>query len=127
MTRKALAEALRALKLYNDAGLLATFGKPGEDVGVTYSAAETGRMGSTAETQVRSPSHKTQVDGPWYNDGCKTFLGKRSESMPKALAWAEGRYGITEWAGSPFFPPASHRIPAYVLTAALAAAKRGAL
>ena len=39
---------------------------------------------------------------PDYDQGSKAFVGYRAESMPLALAWASERYGVTEWAPSPF-------------------------
>lgn len=55
------------------------------------------RRGSVPASQIVQVGQKTDPEGPWYNYGNKTFLGKRSESFPKAVAWATERFGIQNW------------------------------
>jgi|ERR1051325_6282473 hypothetical protein len=52
---------------------------------------------TTVGCQVYSPFFKTDPSAAWYDYGSKTFTGNRSESFPKAKAWASETYGITDW------------------------------
>lgn len=108
-----LAEALRAMGIYNNHNLLSRFGEPGRDVWCEYHAPEP-RSCTCQTTRVYSPSHKTRPDAPWYDHGRQAFIGNRAESMPLAVTWASERYGIDEWAPSPF----GGKVPAYVRKAA---------
>lgn len=112
-TKVKLVDALRERKIYNDHGLLLALGGK-TDICISYAPYEH-RSVRTRRTHVYSPSHHTDPDAWWGNHGKKTFIGKRSESMPKAIAWASEKYGITEWSTSPF---GGSKIPACVLVAA---------
>ncbi len=113
------SEALRALRIYNDHALLKRFGEKGRDVWLGYSPP--GRA-EAQKTRVMSPSHKTDPKAHWTNDGCKTFVGRRAESMPKAMAWASANYRVDEWVSSPLFG-VTHQLPKYVVDAARKAVK----
>lgn len=56
-----------------------------------------GSRGVVAGSYVVQVGEKTDPTGPWYNNGHKTFSGKRDESLPLALAWASERFGIKNW------------------------------
>lgn len=106
------ADKLRALNIYNNHDILKRFGKHGHDVYVDYDKAES--RGRCSHSTVYSPSHKTDPQSAWYDYGNKSFVGNRKESLPKAMEWASDKYGIAEWAVSPF----GGRIPQYVYDAA---------
>lgn len=99
-----LAEQLMAHRIHNDHNLLRQFGDIGKNIAVSYRPGQEGRMGVAHcnKTVVHSPSFKTDPKSHWSDYGCMSFTGNRSESMPKALAWATETYGITEWVPSPF-------------------------
>jgi len=110
-----LADKLRKMGVYNTHDMLTHFRVRGiSPIACVYFQSETMRSGRSA---VFSPFRKSDPDAPWYNYGKKTFVGKRAESMPKAIAWATEQYGIEEWAPCPFGG-------AYIPKAVLAAAKR---
>lgn len=97
-----LADSLRAMSVYNDHNLLSRFSiAQRRAVCVSYSPSESQSV-SCAQSQVWSPFFKTHPDAHWSDRGYKSFVGHRNKSMPLALAWASERYGITEWAPSPF-------------------------
>lgn len=115
-----ITDSLRAIGHYNTYGLLATFSDKGQDVGCSYSPPEPRACrGHTA--RVFSPSHQTDPGSAWYEHGMKTFVGRISESLPAAMAWASEKYGVREWVPCPF--NRSARIPAIVRKRALAALK----
>lgn len=116
-----LADQLNAHRIHNDHNLLSRFGVVGKtDVGVSYHRRPEGRMGVAQcnKTVVFSPSHKTDPSAHWTDYGCKSFIGNRVESFPKALAWASETYGIIEWDKSPF--SSGGKLPKEVLDAAKA-------
>lgn len=115
-----LQDQLREMRVFNTHGLLKHFALKGRDVAVVYHTAVP-RQCSCNHSVVYSPSHKTSPDAPWYNNGCKSFVGQKSESVPLAIAWATEKYGITEWVTCP--TDRSAKIPAEVLEAAKKAAK----
>ena len=97
-----LADALRAMRVFNDHDLLTRFAADRRmAVCVSYIPHEA-QMVNAARSQVSSPFFDTDRNAHWSDNGCKTFAGNRAESMPLALAWAQKKYGITEWAPSPF-------------------------
>ncbi|MDI3258383.1 MAG: hypothetical protein QJR02_01480 [Sinobacteraceae bacterium] len=112
-----LADTLHAMGIHNDHGLLMRFG--GErDVVVDYSAGEP-RASIVRGSSVWSPHFKTESNSAWYQRGNKAFIGKRADSFPQALKWAEEQYGITDWLPSPF---GGSKVPARVVKAAKIAA-----
>ena len=112
-----LADTLREMRVFNTHGILTRFVVLDvTSISCTYAPADP--MHSHKST-VYSPFFKTAPDAAWYDYGCKAFVGKRSESMPQALAWAEAQYGVSEWAPSPF----GGYIPKAILDAAKKAAK----
>ena len=45
----------------------------------------------------------TDAKAHWSDNGCKTFPGrKNSTALYEAKAWAGEKYGITEWAKTPY-------------------------
>jgi hypothetical protein len=69
-------------------------------VALSYAPSETQGC-SVANTRVFSPFFKTHPgEAAWYQYGDMSFSGNRSSSMEEAKAWAEERYGITEWKGN---------------------------
>lgn len=93
-------EALRALGVYNTFGV-AHMANAGRRVFVVFYGADHRRGGHGALSRVHATDHKTDPHGAWYDNGSKTFLGPRDESLPLARAWATEKYGITEWATCP--------------------------
>lgn len=113
-TRWTLKEHLYRCGVHNTHALLRQFGDSGRDIAISYQRAPYGRMGFATcnETRVWSPSFKTELNGPYYNHGAKTFIGNKADSMPLALAWAAEKYGIAEWASDPL--NVNVKVPAYV-------------
>jgi hypothetical protein len=76
------------------------------NVYIDYTPANNGRGGRSARWQVTRPGFRTDPNGAWYNNGHKTFwVYSRADKEPKlfeAKAWASERYGIKEWARTPF-------------------------
>ncbi len=103
-----LTDALRDCRVFNDHEF---FNEKGQ-VWVAYNAADGGRGGRAAHATVYRRGYKTHPDGHWRDYGNKTFSSyseRRPEgTSPKAhcialaQAWAAERYGVTEWARSPF-------------------------
>ena len=120
-----LADALRAMGVFNDYNLLTLFATDkSRAVAVSYTPWETTRV-LPAASAVSSPFFQTDPGSSWFDRGRKTFVGNRAESMPLALAWAQEKYCITEWAPSPF---GGSKVPKYIRDAAERAvkeAKRG--
>lgn len=115
-----LSDALNELGVFNTWGLLQKFGVKGRDVAVSYSPGGVGAR--VSGSRVWSPSFKTNPGSPWYDRDQKTFAGLRVKSFPLALAWATERYGIEEWKPSPM--SRGERVPAYVVTRAMAACQQ---
>ena len=112
-----LSDELRSFfHIINNHDLLRRFGREGSDFCCDYL---TGGGGDVRGTRVYCPTKKTDPDGPFYNHGSKKFVGKRSESMPKALEWAIARSGEKDWVPSPF----GGMVPTYVVEAAKKACK----
>ena len=114
-----LREGLRALRIFNNHGLLSYFGKDGGDVAIEYSHSGTVRPRGS---RVWSPSRAMDPDAHFFEYGAKWFSGKQADSMPKAIEWASARTGVTGWATSPF----GGKVPKVVVDAALAAVKEKA-
>lgn len=110
-----LSEKLRTHRIINVFDLLSRFGEKGKDICVTYSPRPSGRMGICGcnKSSVYSTSHKTDPHASWNDNGCKVFVGKRSESLPAAIQWATEKYGITEWVNNPCY--GGGKVPAYVV------------
>lgn len=99
MTNKEFCEALRAFGIHNSHNLLTAFGLNNE-VAIRFQSSVS-RSVIPSRSQVFSPHFPTNPGGPWYDYGCKTFYGKRSESLPKAVAWAQETYGLGEFVMNP--------------------------
>lgn len=71
-------------------------------IAVSYDARPEGRMGMAQgdKASVWSPYFDTDPQAAWYNYKKKTFVGNRSESVPKALEWAAAIAGVTQWSGN---------------------------
>lgn len=114
-----LADKLRAMRVFNDHDLLSRFAANRKRaIAVDYIPPE-GRLVRAHSSRVWSPFFQTDPNSAWYDHGHKTFVGRRSESLPKALAWATEQYGIAEWATSPF----GAKIPKDAMDAASRAAR----
>lgn len=113
-----LREQLRARGIINTWDVLTKFGTKRNAIAVSYSRAPSGRMGygDFNHATVWSPFFKTDPEEHRYNG--KVFGGNRAKSIPKAVAWATEKYGITEWATCPTDP--SCKIPKELREAALA-------
>lgn len=111
-----LRDRFRAAGIFNTYQILERFAKPGRDVACLYHTSEP-RSCMCHGTKIFSPSHKTDPGGAWYNYDCKFFIGRRVDSMLRAIAWASKKYGIAEWDACPMDPSA--RIPREVRQTAL--------
>ncbi len=71
-------------------------------VAVSYTPSSRGRMGYAQcdKSSVYSPFFNTEPKSAWCDNGMKSFVGNRKESLPEALAWATAKYGITDWKGN---------------------------
>lgn len=102
-----LTDQLREIRIFNDHGF---FNDGGTQVYISYSPAERGRAYKSACWQVHrfvnGREVQTDPDGHWRDYGRKTFSAYRREdkapALERAQAWCAERYGITEWARSPF-------------------------
>jgi hypothetical protein len=113
-----LSERFRAVKIYNTHDILKLAGACDKmAIACSYSPSDGTGFGCSKST-VWSPHFKTNPDSSWYDYGCMTFVGKRVESMPKALAWASNQYGIKEWVNCPM--NTTDKIPQHVLAIATA-------
>jgi hypothetical protein len=65
--------------------------------GVFVSYSPTQHRGSYAKTQVIQVGRKTDPKAPWYDNGNKSFVGQRKESLQPALDWASAQFGIKRW------------------------------
>jgi len=113
-----LGQQLEALRIFNTHGILERFGERGTAVAVAYHPGESRRC-ECDKSIAFSPFFKTDPKAAWYDHGQKVFIGKRSESLPQALAWASETYGIREWTTCP--TDVSAKIPKYILDRAKAA------
>ncbi len=123
MKQAELKERLNTIRIFNTWDLLIHFGEErSTDVCVSYRGRGDSRSMHVPQTQVWSPNYKTDPDGRWYNNGNKTFLGHRPESMPLALDWAaEHCPAVLIWVTCPF--DRMGKVPAQVVTAAIAKVK----
>ena len=104
-----LTELLKKANVFNAHGF-ATTHNPHSEVFIEYSAGETGRASRTAAWRVYRIGFQTDPETHWMNYGNKTFFiqgeGPHSELktsiFEEARAWAEERYGISEWARTPY-------------------------
>lgn len=51
---------------------------------------------------VYRPGYNTDPEAAWYDHKTKTFSGNKATSVEEAKAWASERYGIKEWAKTPY-------------------------
>lgn len=100
-----LRDQLREMKIINTWDILTKFAVKGKtDVACSFRGPGDSRLCMCAASQVYSPSRNTDPTEAWYNYGRKTFVGKQSESMPLAIAWASKEFGIDEWSTDPTDP-----------------------
>jgi hypothetical protein len=97
---------LQALQIYNPHNAASYAAKHGGlGVYLHRRLQQPGRGFVSAAWQVCRPGYKTNPDGHWQDNGHQTFtIGLRhtaAEAETAAKAWAEERYGITEWAKIP--------------------------
>lgn len=60
--------------------------------------ADSGRRGvMPSRAHVVRPGYRTDPAAHWSDNGCKTFVGKMTDAVQAAKAWAGARYGITAW------------------------------
>lgn len=119
------ADRLRELRIFsphNACTFAAEHG--GTGVYLNYRAQQNGRAFVSAAWQVIRPGYKTDPGSHWQDHGHKTFL-RSTTAEQDAKAWAEERYGITEWAKIPgirgaWFPAGD----AAIIRAAVKAAAR---
>lgn len=100
-----LADQLRAIRVFNNWGLLKKFGTE-MDVAIEYHRPAEGRLGWTesSHTSVWSPHQNPKLGKPrrWGQHGTnKEFHGLRRDSLPAALAWAGDVFG-QKYVPSPF-------------------------
>lgn len=102
MKKNEVQELLRANKIFNNHEITAKFGEKGvNDIWLQYYSYAP-RSFSSGKTKVISPNYKTDPNTHWSNYGCKTFIGKKSQSMEEAMTWANEKYKVKEWKNSPF-------------------------
>lgn len=95
-----LAEQLRSLHIVN-AWDFAGHG----NVYIEFCAAIRGRWAMPAKWIVRRPGHDTYAGGPWYDFGNKALRCSRitrREALEEIKQWAGEKYGIKEWARTPY-------------------------
>lgn len=96
---KLTKEILREHKIYNSHDICRVFGGK---IYLTYHAPD-GRRCMSAKWVAQGVGIKTDPDGPWYNNGMKTFIGKmRSPALDEAKRWANEQYGISDWLRDPW-------------------------
>lgn len=106
----AATDKANAIGVRSDHDLARRFGRPAGPDSQTpviyYDPAEPGRAYRPAKWSVHRPGFKTDPGGHWMNYGNKTFdVYSRSDKEPQraaAFEWASERYGVSEWARSPF-------------------------
>ena len=81
------ADQLRALRIFNNWDLLRRFGAPG-DVAVEYCVPDA-RSVRCQRTRVWSTRPWDGLEKDPGGSFSKEFLGKRAESWPSAVSWAE--------------------------------------
>ena len=73
---------------------------------IAYSPAQPGRGYKSACWHVIQGRLITDEDAHWRDNGKKTFNVRRREDkapqLSEAMAWAGERYGVKEWAKTPF-------------------------
>lgn len=101
-------DQLRAVRVFNDHEFFNGDGPRGQ-VFLSYTS-DTGRGGRGRYWHVHRVGHKTDPDGHWHHYGNKAFsayavrdgMTGRAAALEDAKAWAGERYGIIEWARTPF-------------------------
>ena len=72
------------------------------NVYISYNSGNS-RACQPSRWQVHRPGFKTDSTAHWMDYGSKSFLGrKQSGAFDEAKEWASERYGIKEWARTPF-------------------------
>jgi hypothetical protein len=103
-------DMLRSVGVFNDHGFFDGDGVRGT-VWITY-VSDRGRGGVGCYASMQRKGHKTDPNGPWYHHGNKALRSfrtprpanttERAHCIALAQEWASERYGITEWARTPF-------------------------
>lgn len=98
-----LRELLRSVGVVNAYLFAKVEGSP---VYIDYRVEERGRAYQSAAWQVSRCGFKTDPDAHWRDAGKKTFLvhgrDKKAPQEAAAKTWASERFGVTEWAKTPF-------------------------
>ncbi len=69
---------------------------------ITY-ISDVGRGGRGRGWEVWMRNRRIDAKGAWYDNGAMTFRGaSKAEQFELAKAWATERYGVKEWARTPF-------------------------
>ena len=102
------------LNICNEWELVREFATKGQDV---YCIVVPPVGSRPKRVQVISPSHHTDQNAQYWDNGRKSFIaGANDGALDDAMKWATTKYGVTEWARSPFDRNA--RVPAEVVEAA---------
>lgn len=94
-------ERLRDVHMFN----AYDFARDSGRVFICYTPQDTGRSGHGASWGVHRIGYQTDPNGPWYHYGDKhfaVFMDTRAGALTKAQGWAGKKYGISEWARTPF-------------------------
>lgn len=102
------ADRLRSIDIYNPHNAMKVAvenGYDGEDILITYTAADNGRGGHGAFWRVSSLTRQTAPGGHWQDHGMKTIglwgRGPHAEikaaALAEAKAFASEKYGVTDW------------------------------
>lgn len=94
-------ESIRYIGVFNAHGF-AGHGNPF----ITYCPSTTGLGSRYAQWAVIRPGYKTDPDGHWMDYGNKVFpvacTAAKELQLDAAKEWAAARYGIKEWAKTPY-------------------------
>lgn len=93
-------DSLRGIDIYNPW----SFAEHGQPF-ISYHAQTNRRSCLLSKWVVSRRGFKTDPSGPWYDHGDKSFVACRADKedrLNEAKAWASERYGIKEWAKTPF-------------------------
>lgn len=103
MSATKLRELFSTVGVFNPHNFAAVEGAP---VYVSYRKEESGRAYQSAAWQVIRVGLKTDPDAHWRDQGNATFgVYRRDQKATQevaAKAWASERYGVTEWAKTPY-------------------------
>lgn len=81
------------------------------NVYISYTPRGDGRSMHSPEWGIYRPGYQTDPGAPWYDYGNKKFLlfthgathaERKAAALALAKGWASQKYGITNWAKTPF-------------------------